>query len=313
MTSIDFSIVVPTRNRPSALRRLLDAAACQQYSKERYEVVVVDDGGDTPIVNLEEEYRDRMQLFVIRQAHAGCGPARQAGTEHSRGRYLVFTDDDCRPEPGYLARLAEIFELHPACGVGGRTMNGLESNILAETSQFIVGLLTTYDCDNSGRARFCPTSNSAFPVEQFRALGGFDLSWQNSGGEDRDLCARWLNAGYTLRYEPSVVVWHFHQLSVPQFIRQHVGYGRGAQRFHRGETNRFEPAGFYRDLVTRPFREYPTVKALRIAGAVALAEAATAVGFVLESLSGMTHRLNYGLGRARRFKQSVKSPEERNS
>ena len=208
MATINFSVVVPTLNRQPELRWLLAELANQQYPLERYEVVVVDDGGDNPLTKLEEEYRDRLQLKIVRLSNCGCGPARQVGAEQAIGRYLVFTDDDCRPAADWLARLEKAFEECPDCAVGGGTLNGFEGNAFSETIQFMVALLTTQGCDGYGRIRYCPTSNIAFPAKAFLSVGGLDRSWSNSGGEDRDLCARWLDAGFTLRYEPAAVVHH---------------------------------------------------------------------------------------------------------
>ncbi len=279
--------MVPTYNRQLELRRLLAALADQQYPRERYEVVVVDDGGNEPLTNLEEEYRDRLQLRVIRQPNLGCGPARQAGVDRAMGSYLAFTDDDCCPAPEWLAGLANAFEQCPDHAVGGCTVNGLEGNVFAEATQFIVALLTTHGCDRAGRIRYCPTCNVAFPAASFRSIGGLDRSWSNSGGEDRDLCARWLNAGFALRYEPAAVVRHFHSLTAGQFVRQHILYGRGAWRFHRGSgTGKFESPGFYRELLTGPFRKYPAAKGPQVAGAVMLAQLATAAGFLFEAAEG---------------------------
>jgi GT2 family glycosyltransferase len=292
MATIDFSVVVPTYNRQRALRRLLHALANQQYPRERYEVVVVDDGGKEPLTNLVEEYRDHLQLKIVRHGHGGCGPARQAGVDRAIGSYLVFTDDDCCPAPDWLARLAEAFEEYPDCAHGGNTVNGLEGNVFAEATQFIVALLTTYGCDGAGRIHYCPTSNSAFPAAAFLSVGGLDRSWLNSGGEDRDLCARWLNAGFALRYKPAAMVRHFHSLTPGQFVRQHVRYGRGAWRFHRGSgTGKFEIPGFYWKLVTAPFQKYPAGKGAQVAGAVMLAQLATAAGFLLEAARGKVRRV----------------------
>ena len=291
MAAIDFSVVVPTYNRQRGLRRLLVALAKQQYPCERFEVVVVDDGGKEPLTNLEEEYWDRLRLKVVRHVHGGCGPARQAGTDRAVGSYLVFTDDDCCPAPDWLARLAEVFEEFPHCAVGGSTVNGLEGNAFAEATQFIITLLTTHRGNGAGGIRYCPTSNIAFPAAAFRSVGGLDRSWSNSGGEDRDLCARWLNAGFALRYEPSAVVRHFHSLTAGQFLRQHVRYGRGAWRFHRGSgTGKLESPGFYWKLLTGPFQKYSATKGAQVAGSVMLAQLATAVGFLLEAARGRVRR-----------------------
>jgi glycosyltransferase involved in cell wall biosynthesis len=43
-----FSIIIPTYARPLQLAAYLQAIACLAYSLERFEVIVVDDGSETP-------------------------------------------------------------------------------------------------------------------------------------------------------------------------------------------------------------------------------------------------------------------------
>jgi cellulose synthase/poly-beta-1,6-N-acetylglucosamine synthase-like glycosyltransferase len=44
----DFSVIIPTWDRPEALRGCLAALVAQDYPHERFEVLVVDDGGRLP-------------------------------------------------------------------------------------------------------------------------------------------------------------------------------------------------------------------------------------------------------------------------
>ena len=289
MQPLDFSIVVPTYNRPAGVRRLLEAIENQQYPRERFELVLVDDGGREPLTDVERQYRGRLQLKLIRQPNRGCGPARQLGVDHAAGTYLAFTDDDCCPAPDWLARLASAFAEHPHHAIGGNTVNALEANAFAEATQFIVALLTTHGAAPDGSIRYCPTSNIAFPAAEFRSAGGLDPSWKNSGGEDRDLCARWLQAGFALYYQPAAVVHHFHALTARQFLRQHFRYGRGAWLFHRADAG-YESHGFYRKLLTGPFHQYAAAQATRVAAAVLLAQFATTAGFVFEAAAPRSRR-----------------------
>lgn len=285
MTVPRFSVVVPTRNRPQALRRLLEALAAQQYPQDEFETILVDDGGAGSLSGLEQEYRGRLRLSIIAQAWAGCGPARQAGVDRARGQYLAFTDDDCCPAPDWLACLSAALDAHPGCAVGGRTVNAVGGNLLAESTQLIVNALSTYNCDEQGFIRYCPTSNAAFPAAPFRSTGGLDRCWANSGGEDRDLCARWIGAGFALRYEPLAVVLHSHPLTIGQFFAKHFRYGRGAWRFHHGDRAQgYERFSFYGKLVAAPFREYALGKAVCIAAGVLAAQVATAAGFLFEAV-----------------------------
>lgn len=279
-----FSVVVPTFNRPQPLSLLLEALAGQHYPREDFEVIVVDDGGREPLDELSLRFRDRLMLEIIRQPHGGCGPARQAGIDRSRGHYLAFTDDDCQPAPDWLSRLAEALEAHPGCGVGGLTQNGLKRNVFAETTQFIVNLLVEHGRRSPGFISYCPTTNAAFPSEAFRLAGGLRRTWAISGGEDRDLCARWIAAGFSIWYEPSAVVLHAHDLTARAFLKQHFHYGRGAWAYHHSELRQpYERFSYYYGLLVQAFRHYAPGRAIGISAAAVAAQAAAAAGFLFEA------------------------------
>lgn len=50
-----------------------------------------------------------------------------------------------------------------------------------------------------------------------------------AAAEGRDLCGRWAESQGVLGYVPAAIVDHLHDLSFMGFIRQHIGYGRGAK------------------------------------------------------------------------------------
>ncbi len=284
--SILFSVVVPTFNRPRQLARCLEALAEQTLPKALFEVVVVDDGGRQSLEKLVADFAGRLQIKLLRQANGGCASARQLGIDYARGEYLAFTDDDCRPAPDWLARIEAAVERDPACAVAGRTINGSKDDLYAEATQSIVESLVNSGRDASGYVRYAPTNNVAFPTAPLCAVGAMDRSWRIAGGEDRDLCARWKEAGFRLSYESSVKVLHYHRLDLPGFLRQHFHYGRGAWRYYTSEASspRFESPRLYPRLLLAPFRQQRGGRALAVCGLVLLAQFATAAGLLAQAV-----------------------------
>lgn len=92
-----FSIVVPTYRRPQALRRCLAALSRLDYPRERFEVLVVDDGSDESPEPIVTEARGTVNARLIQQDHAGPARARNRGAAEATGTFLAFTDDDCEP------------------------------------------------------------------------------------------------------------------------------------------------------------------------------------------------------------------------
>jgi hypothetical protein len=96
------SVVIPTRNRRRLLRQTLDALAHQSLAE--HEVIVVDDGStDGSAEEVEADARAGRPVRLVRGNGRGAVAARRSGVEVALGRYLAFTDDDCIPEPGWLA------------------------------------------------------------------------------------------------------------------------------------------------------------------------------------------------------------------
>jgi len=276
--AVEFSIVVPTHNRPAQVTDLLGALRVQRLSKELFEVVLVDDGSAEPLGEIIEPHRDGLCIRLVETGHNGCSSARQAGAIAARGRYLVFTDDDCLPAPDWLTIIAEATRLNPGAALGGRVVCSLNGNPFAVASQLVVNRFTA-----SRESNFFPTNNLTFPADGFRTIGGMPSNWSNAGGEDRELCARWTGSGRTLAALPEALVFHQHHLTLRTFWRQHLRYGRGAALYRIAVPGaRFRPATFYAGLLVAPFRDLPMSRAIVVSGLVALSQAATLCGFLLE-------------------------------
>lgn len=270
------SIVVPTRNRPSALRRCLGALAAQR-GVGTVEIVVVDDGS-TDAGEISAVVASQPLARLIRTRGAGPAAARNAGAAAATGTYLCFTDDDCDPEPEWAVRLVRSLEAG-ADVVGGATVNGLPGDPFVETSELIVRELQASTHRRLAGRVFIPSNNLACRRTVVLAHP-FDERYSTAGGEDRAWCASVAGAGLTLTLEPSAVVAHRPVLGLGGFWRQHVRYGRAAYHFARTMPDRDwqEPPGFYLGLLGSGMRT-----GLRCLLLVLLAQVATGVGVVSEA------------------------------
>lgn len=278
-----FSIVIPSRDRPRRLRSCLDAVSRIAFPRERFETIVVDDGGRQSLDSGGWDAAARSEAQVVRQPHAGPGAARNRGAAEARGEVLVFLDDDCAPVPEWLQALDRALAASPGAGVGGRTVNALPENPWSTASQTLIDYLYHYYNTGFRPDPMFTTSNLALPRTEFERVGGFDERFARAGGEDREICLRWVRAGGRLVYAPDAVVLHSHQLAARSFLRQHFTYGRGAADFHRlrGSGPIPEPPSFYRDLILFPWRRRVRGKA-RMSALLALSQVANAAGYAWE-------------------------------
>jgi GT2 family glycosyltransferase len=281
-----FSIIVPTYSRPQQLAECLESLACLDYPRERFEVVVVDDGSGSPPADLAATYRDRLDVTLLTHRHAGPGAARNRGAAHARGRFLAFTDDDCTPDRDWLRKLEAAFARAPDRMIGGRTVNRLTTNSYATTSQVIVDAVYAFYNQDPAAACFFASNNLAIPAGLFREVGGFDEAFRIAS-EDRELCDRWLYLGYRMTYVPEAVVFHAHPLTLGGFCRQHFNYGRGACQYQQLRSRRGSGT-FTRDmqfhtrlprLLRQPLAQLPWGRATRVALLLVVWQIVNALGF----------------------------------
>jgi GT2 family glycosyltransferase len=282
-----FSIIIPTYNRPGQIKSCLESLAQLDYPRSEFEVIVVDDGSDRPIEPVIAPFFGQLNLKLIRQENAGPAAARNRAAQQAAGKYLAFTDDDCKPATNWLQALEACLARVPNRIVGGRTVNALPNNPYSMTSQNIISMGYDHYNANPDQARFFASNNMVVPAEGFRELGGFDESFTTS--EDRELCDRWLHHGYRMTYAPEVVIYHAHPMTLRGFWKQHFNYGRGAFRFHQARAKKgwgnFQIEGnYYLNLLRYPFVNGQGRQGLVLTAVLFVSQVANAAGFFWEML-----------------------------
>ena len=291
-----FSIIIPTYVRPEQLGACLQSLACLDYPRDYFEVIVADDGSEAPPEAVVAAFRDRFDVTLTTQPHAGPAAARNTGAAGAKGEILAFTDDDCAPAPDWLQTLAARFAAAPDHAIGGRTLNVLSDNMYSTASQLLIEYLYAYYNADHKPASFFTSNNLALPTASFYAIGGFDSSFPRAGAEDRDLCDRWLQHGYRMTYAPEARIYHSHALTLRTFCRQHFNYGRGALCFHhlraRRGSGRFkvEPVSFYLNLLRYPYSQMRDRRLCLLALLLAVSQTANAAGFFWEGLIQMAKK-----------------------
>lgn len=296
-----FSIIVPTYGRSRQLSLCLQAIAALEYPYDRFEVLVVNDGAENPPEALINGFRNGLDITLLTQSHAGPATARNYGASKAKGEYLAFTDDDCLPLPDWLQTLAVRFLNLPDCVIGGKTLNGYSENLYSTASQFLIDYLYTYYNSDPYQARFLTSNNLAMPTNLFWKHGGFDKTFPKAAAEDRELCDRLSNFGNNIRYAPEVLVYHFHDLTLHSFCRQHFNYGVGAYRFHkiRAERNdmpiNVEPLPFYLNLMRFPISRTSASQAFSLTALLFTSQAANALGYFWQKFFGAGNGSNHKL------------------
>lgn len=122
--NLKFSVIISTYNRADSIIRCLESLVKQNYPKENYEVIILNnnssDNTEEAVEKFIEENKDTniRYYFVPR---AGQVYARQIGILAACNEILSFTDDDALLMPDWIKEIANVFELNKkAVGVAGK-------------------------------------------------------------------------------------------------------------------------------------------------------------------------------------------------
>lgn len=138
-TTYEISVIVPVYNRFYELDLTLDALSKQTLSKDKYEVIICDDGSDQPIPQLIKKYEDKMNLRYCYQTHNGFGvaAARNMGIRVSQGNICAFIDDTVLLLPTALEAHVTA-HVHEKCAVLGYLYGFDDLNANYDTVKHIV-------------------------------------------------------------------------------------------------------------------------------------------------------------------------------
>lgn len=181
-----FSVIIPSYNRLTMLRRALESVWGQDFRD--YEIVVADDGSIDGTREYLETLGNKVRAFS--QANGGPGAARNLAARHALGDYLAFLDSDDVWFPGTLGRYANAIGGfgHPALVAGSGCREGeKEESDDAPGFVFYPCLLDACDADMPPVGG---TPSVAVRRDVFQKVGGFHA--RNINAEDVDL---WLRLG----------------------------------------------------------------------------------------------------------------------
>jgi glycosyltransferase involved in cell wall biosynthesis len=195
------SVVIPTRARPARLAFALEALAAQTLDLSRFEVLIVRDADD------EESALDPPSGlragFIVGPPRGTPAEKRNLGWRAARAPLIAFTDDDCRPAPGWLEALCEAEDRFGNAGdlvlQGPVTPDPDEAPLLTGLARSLVV---------TASSRWFPTANLALERSLLEELEGFDESYRRAGAEDTDLALRALERGARHVFLPEAGVWH---------------------------------------------------------------------------------------------------------
>jgi|SRR6185437_257320 len=247
------SVVIPTFNRSSSVRRAINSALAQSYRE--LEVIVVDDGSTDDTSQALRGLGPRVRVFS--QANAGPAAARNTGMARARGEFVAFLDSDDVWLDWKIEAQVRALGLLPNAGLAWTDMIAIDDEGRVRSAHYLREMYGAYSlvdfpsimpvCLSANLSGLGPAEDAMIRVGDLSTAilfgnllhtptvlirrawinvsGGFDPSYRN-GGEDYEFYTRVCALGAVVLLEIPAVEYRVggrDQLTAPEKL-VHLAY-----------------------------------------------------------------------------------------
>ena len=184
------SVIIAIRNGEKSLPNLLADLSAQDYPGE-VEFILVDDKSIDSTRKLIQEISEVDKRIILENSSNGDTilnykkRALNAGIKRAKNEWLLFTDVDCRLNPGWVTGMATYFEDDVDYVVGySEADRGKKWVTRFQALDFLMLMIAARGSTNSGRAWASTGQNQAYRKTLFNSVGGFSQIAKELQGDD---------------------------------------------------------------------------------------------------------------------------------
>ncbi len=249
----NFSIIIPVRNEENVIEKLLTSLEYQEYDKQKYEVIIVDDFSEddtvTVVTRLRAQFSMNLRLLSLRDAgHTGKKTALTKGIEAAKYDFVLTTDADCQMGPFWLASFSENAVTSKFIA-GPVALKG--SGLFAEMQQAefagLIGFGAVTMMNNN--PSMCSGANLGFAKEAFTRVGGYTDNLEIPSGDDEfllySIARKYPDDVLFLKNKSAIVVTEAHS-KLAGFINQRTRW-TSKWKYHRNHKHRITAVLFFID------------------------------------------------------------------
>jgi GT2 family glycosyltransferase len=183
---------------------LLGELAGQSLSRERFEVIVVDDCSTDDTLRAVDELSPSLPYRLTSlgtPTNRGPAAARNLGWRATSAPFVAFLDDDCTPDPGWLEAGLQVMRADPEPGVVQGSTHAPDGAEIHGLTDWYIWRVVEHPTP------FFEGCNLFFRRDVLSVTGGFDEDIRYYG---EDCAAGWrvLEAGYARAFAPLASVRH---------------------------------------------------------------------------------------------------------
>lgn len=217
---MEISVIIPVFN-DKRIKSCLNSLIKQNFPKNSYEIIVVDNNSDHIIKEIVKNY----QVKYLKEIKQGSYSARNKGLTIAKGKIIVFIDSDCIADKDWLVNLIRKFKNKKIGGIGGVIKNTKTKTWVQKSGGNLVNQQLKPGYFDFFPKPFIVTANAAYRKTILDKVGGFDEQFKSGG--DVDLSWRVNLLGFGIFTENRAIVYHEPRSSLKSYFKQYFIYGVG--------------------------------------------------------------------------------------
>ena len=229
---MDVSIVIPTYNRKKVLKRCLELLFAQNYPKNKYEIILVDDGSTDGTDKMVASLNPPCKFTYLYQERKGPHIARNLGITHAEGEIVIFIDSDILCPPDLISEHIKYHNRFKDVIVSGPETR---TSDLHDKFQDIEKRKFKKFWDLSGPSFI--TSNLSVKRKYLIRIGGFDEEFEGMGWHDWDLGLRLTKLGLIPKRNLDAIVYHYKEkrelTTLSELIQKRIQRGKNAVLYYK--------------------------------------------------------------------------------
>ena len=231
---ITVTVVICTYNRAELLGEALDSLTRQTADRSSYEVIVVDNNSTDTTRETTEAFIERFDnIRIVGESAQGLSHARNRGCREAHADWIVYMDDDARARENLVERIQYIIGAFDFDCFGGVYEPWYK---YGKPDWFRDEYATNRKNLDAPGVLEKDFASCIFTIKKdvLLSLGGFPVTLGMTGetisyGEETHLQVRMRKNGYTVGYDPSLLIYHSvnpSQLNPSWHIRSAYAAGR---------------------------------------------------------------------------------------
>jgi glycosyltransferase involved in cell wall biosynthesis len=199
-----------------------------------HELIIINDSKYKDKKLLSQKYIKNLETkgvivyFFDNKIIIGPANSRNLGISIAKGKYLVFTDDDCEVDKDWLYNLMNIYKneskIHKISGASGR--------IVAKNQDIFGKYFTIMGILNPSKKMGNNLVGANFMIDKSKISEDirFDKRFSKNTGEDFELSLRLHSFGHNFLFIKDAIVYHHFKNNIKYLMNSFYRYGVGRRK-----------------------------------------------------------------------------------